>query len=183
VTAAPSPALDRLHAACDRAGMGRDDPIRLALEVAVSTSDRSAKALDAVLEESGHEIARATAERLGKLAEDHIRRRERARARWLVVAAAVAGVAAGGAALAGGYAWGRSAQRAAAVVTEAGLREAFRDGPDAARAWLELMRTNDVRRALSACRGEAAWTDPATGRKARRMPVWTEPAPPPPDRR
>ena len=44
--------------------------------------------------------------------------------------------------------------------------------PDAAEAWLSLMRNNDVEAALERCRGSAVWT--SNGRSACRVPLWLD---------
>jgi hypothetical protein len=86
----------------------------------------------------------------------------------------VAGVAVGG-----GYVWGQTRAAANIEMATVELATAFRDGPAAARSWLELMRNNDVRTALQRCTGQAIWTD--QGRQACALPVWldTPPSEPP----
>jgi hypothetical protein len=79
----------------------------------------------------------------------------------------VAGVATGG-----GYVWGQASAAANIQMTTVELATAFRDGPAAARSWLELMRNNDVRLALQHCTGQAIWTD--QGRQACALPVWLD---------
>jgi hypothetical protein len=77
----------------------------------------------------------------------------------------VAGVATGG-----GYIWGQARAEANIQMTTVELATAFRDGPAAARSWLELMRNNDVQVALQHCTGQATWTD--QGRQACALPIW-----------
>jgi ketosteroid isomerase-like protein len=55
------------------------------------------------------------------------------------------------------------------------LATAFRDGPAAARSWLELMRNNDVQAALQHCTGPATWTT-YQGRRACALPLWLDTA-------
>jgi hypothetical protein len=77
----------------------------------------------------------------------------------------VAGVATGG-----GYVWGHASASAHIQMTTVELATAFRDGPAAARSWLELMRNNNIQSALQHCTGPAVWTD--QGRQACALPVW-----------
>jgi hypothetical protein len=44
--------------------------------------------------------------------------------------------------------------------------------PDAAKAWLTLMRNNDVKAALDRCRGNLVWA--SDGRNACRVPLWLD---------
>jgi len=57
--------------------------------------------------------------------------------------------------------------------TEQHLALAFQDGPGAAAAWANLMRSNDANLMLAACTGLAVRT--LEGRKACNMPVWLDP--------
>jgi hypothetical protein len=82
------------------------------------------------------------------------------------------------AAAGGGYVWGHANTAANIQMTTVELATAFRDGPAAARSWLELMRNNDVRSALQHCTGQAIWTD--QGRQACALPVWLDTPPPEP---
>jgi hypothetical protein len=86
----------------------------------------------------------------------------------LLAALTLFGVA--GTATGGGYVWGQASAAANIQMTTVELATAFRDGPAAARSWLELMRNNDVRTALQHCTGQAIWTD--QGRQACSLPVW-----------
>jgi hypothetical protein len=79
-----------------------------------------------------------------------------------------------GAGTGGGYVWGRVSTAANIQATTVELATAFRDGPAAARSWLELMRNNDVQAALQHCTGQATWTD--QGRRACALPVWLDTA-------
>jgi hypothetical protein len=72
----------------------------------------------------------------------------------------------------GGYFWGRANAAATIQATTLELATAFRDGPAAARSWLELMRNNDVQAALQHCTGPATWTD--HGRRACALPLWLD---------
>lgn len=64
--------------------------------------------------------------------------------------------------------------RAAIAETEAGLRAAFRDGPETARLWLELMSWNDARTAVIRCRDAGRIREEA-GRKACPLWFWVSP--------
>jgi hypothetical protein len=74
----------------------------------------------------------------------------------------------------GGYVWGQASAAANIQATTVELATAFRDGPAAARSWLELMRNNDVQAALRHCIGPATWTD--QGRRACALPLWLDTA-------
>jgi hypothetical protein len=74
----------------------------------------------------------------------------------------------------GGYLWGRASAKADIQATTVALATAFRDGPAAARSWLELMRNNNVQAALQHCTGPASWTD--QGRRACALPLWLDTA-------
>ncbi len=77
------------------------------------------------------------------------------------------------AAAGGGFLWGQAAANAAVLQTNQQLALAFRDGPGAAAAWANLMRSNDANLMLAACTGLAVKT--LEGRKACNMPVWLDP--------
>jgi hypothetical protein len=88
----------------------------------------------------------------------------------------VVGVAFAGSVLIAGVAgfwWGRWSERATIRETERSLAQAFRDGPDAAAAWANLMRDNDLAAALASCTGaRISFQD---GRRACAIPLWLEP--------
>ena len=81
-----------------------------------------------------------------------------------LMAAMVAGAA-------GGWWAGVTTTRAAIAETEAGLRMAFRDGPETARLWLELMTWNDPRTAVVRCR-DAGRIREEGGRKSCPLLFW-----------
>jgi hypothetical protein len=101
-------------------------------------------------------------EEAARLARTHNRRT------LLLAVLTLVGVA--GAATGGGYVCGQANTAANIQMTTVELATAFRDGPAAARSWLELMRNNDVLTALQHCTGQATWTD--HGRQACALPVW-----------
>jgi hypothetical protein len=72
----------------------------------------------------------------GRLVRTHNRRTLPLAALTLAVVAA--------AGMGGGYFWGRASAAADIQATTVELATAFRDGPAAARSWLELMRNNNV---------------------------------------
>jgi len=76
-------------------------------------------------------------------------------------------------ALGAGFVWGQASANAAVHQTEQHLALAFQDGPGAAAAWANLMRSNDANLMLAACTGLAVRT--LEGRKACNMPVWLDP--------
>ena len=70
------------------------------------------------------------------------------------------------------------AERHAQLATEAGITtEAFSDGPAAAAAWLNLMRSNNVATVLKDCVAGKAPLVVVGGRKACGVGVWLDPAP------
>jgi hypothetical protein len=101
---------------------------------------------------------------VARLARTHNRRTLLLAALTLVVVAA--------AGTGGGYVWGRASATANIQATTVAVATAFRDGPAAARSWLELMRNNDVQAALQHCTGPATWTD--QGRRACALPLWLD---------
>jgi hypothetical protein len=76
--------------------------------------------------------------------------------------------------LAGGDWWGRSRAYVAFRETEAGLHEAFIDGPDGAHDWLQLMEWNDLRAALLTCDAAQGRIHIQDGRKWCQVPFWIE---------
>jgi hypothetical protein len=63
------------------------------------------------------------------------------------------------------------------LATEAAITtEAFSDGPTAAAAWLNLMRSNDIIPTLATCTGKTVVAD---GRRACGVAIWLDPPPNP----
>ncbi|MEE7441099.1 hypothetical protein MOR12E_19585 [Methylobacterium oryzae] len=75
---------------------------------------------------------------------------------------------------AGGWWSGVTTTRAAITETETSIREAFRDGPETARLWLELMTWNDPRTAVIRCRDAGRIRDEA-GRRSCPLLFWVSP--------
>jgi hypothetical protein len=73
----------------------------------------------------------------------------------------------------GCYWWGRWSEGANIRETEWTLAQAFKDGPDAAAAWADLMRDNDLAAALATCTG--ARVSIQDGRRVCAIPLWLEP--------
>ena len=71
------------------------------------------------------------------------------------------------------FLWGQASANAAVRQTEQQLALAFRDGPGAAAAWANLMRSNDAGLMVATCTGLAVRT--IEGRRACNMPVWLDP--------
>lgn len=72
------------------------------------------------------------------------------------------------------YRWGHADAASDIQATGEGLALAFRDGPRAAADWLNLMRQNDIEKALAACAGGRSVPE-AAGRRACSVPLWLEP--------
>ncbi|MBX9934703.1 MAG: hypothetical protein K2Y56_24850 [Methylobacterium sp.] len=89
----------------------------------------------------------------------------------VLVGLAVVGAVTLGAA--GGWWAGDRSGRASVAATKDSVRAAFREGPAAASLWVDLMRWNDPRAALSVCR-EPAEILVQGGRRACRVPLWVE---------
>jgi hypothetical protein len=70
--------------------------------------------------------------------------------------------------------WGRSSADAAFRETEAGLREAFIDGPESAHAWRALMQWNDLRSSLATCEAAPGRIHVQDGRRWCQIPMWIE---------
>jgi hypothetical protein len=159
------------------------------------TAEDVTERLGAILQD-GREVAEAEAERFR--AECQATEAETVRSLSIVLAdtaeralthrvraldrrtAALVGLAVAGAlALGAGGGWWISDQSARADITatEDGVRAAFREGPAAAVLWVDLMRWNDPRAALGGCR-EPAEILMQGGRRACRVPLWVERAPP-----
>lgn len=75
---------------------------------------------------------------------------------------------------AGGWWTGVTTTRAAIAETEAGVRAAFRDSPQTARLWLELMTWNDPHTAVIRCRDTGRIRE-GGGRKACPLLFWVSP--------
>jgi len=131
--------------------------------------DAIARSRQPIDEEALGRLQRAAANGAGQhvvaLARAHHRRTSLLMA-GLLVGAAVAS-------LAGGYWWGHAEAVASIHETEHGLATAFTDGPDAAAAWLNLMRWNNPSKALASCGGSRAYTE--AGRRACSVPLWIAP--------
>ncbi|MCJ2139426.1 hypothetical protein [Methylobacterium sp. E-066] len=75
---------------------------------------------------------------------------------------------------AGGWWTAVTTTRGAIAETEAGLRAAFRNGPETARLWRELMEWNDARTAIVRCR-DGGHIQEEGGRKTCRLLFWVSP--------
>lgn len=100
--------------------------------------------------------------------------RVRAMDRRTAALVAISFAAALGTGAVAGWWTGVTTTRAAIAETEAGLRAAFRDGPETARLWLELMTWNDARTAVVRCRDTGRIREEA-GRKACPLLLWVSP--------
>lgn len=82
----------------------------------------------------------------------------------------------------GGYFYGRWQGKriadASIGITEINLQSAFNHGPQAANTWLQLMRWNNPRSALSYCHGSSVFIQ--NGRRACNVPLWIAPPLPAP---
>jgi hypothetical protein len=88
----------------------------------------------------------------------------------------VAGVVLAGAMLfAGiaGFCWGRWSANSDIHETELTLSKAFKDGPEAASDWANLMTNNDLLSAMATCTGSRVVVQ--DGRRACAMPLWLDP--------
>lgn len=109
--------------------------------------------------------ANGAAQRVNLLSQSHFRRSVMLTAVVMVGIAVAAGL--------GGYIASRNTQVALVHDTEAGLAAAFRDNPQSAALWLNLMRSNDPAQALAACKGTALAVQ--EGRHACSVPMWLDP--------
>lgn len=73
-----------------------------------------------------------------------------------------------------GYAYGRAEEATRTAMVSEALAPSLRDGSASARAWLDLMRNNDLLAALRRCEGRSVSTD-AAGRRACAIPLWLDP--------
>jgi len=193
----------RLQAAATRAGFADDDPLGPVLTalsdvlgavgaVSVDHAQRLETLQSGARDLAQTEIDRAKAEiaaaesvTIGRIssaiaasADAALVRRVRVFDRNTALAATGVLLACIGTAVAGGYLYGRTVTRTEIVQTEQGLAAAFRTGSRGASAWLTLMTANDPTQALAECREPALWIDKTTGRRACRVPLWLDPAPP-----
>jgi hypothetical protein len=113
------------------------------------------------------------AESIAKAADAALGRRVRAFDRRTAAAVAFLLIFSSGGCFWAGIGLGYKNAQVMIAETESGLRAAFSAGPEAAALWLDLMSWNDPRTAVLAC------TSPDNsflqgGRRACRLPVWTE---------
>lgn len=135
---------------------------------------------EAVHAAAADEVGKAAA-RIGEIEERALERlvlglecrvgHEGSQLRWKAAGLAGLGLVA---ALAVGGSAGWMAGRSATHVVEGELAAAFQDGPDAARAWLNLWRQNNPLVALERCKGTAGFEQ--GGRRGCWVPLWLEPA-------
>ena len=181
-----TPLLDAMMLTLERLGALTDRNARITTEhaAALSTALRDARqAADAEtqrfyasLEAAKAKTVRDIADHIARSADAALTRRVRVFDRNTALTAAA--VLAGGIliALGGGYGWGSLTALAGIHETEASLRVAFDNGPQAARTWLDLMLWNDPANALARCRGSAVSIQ--GGRRACQVPLWIDPPPP-----
>jgi hypothetical protein len=163
-------AVGQVEEYCARAGMRPDSPLRLALLTATRTAEAAREAVagarglkpegEAELIRRIGEAAESTAIEAGRIV--------RRLGLGMVLKAAGLLVICTLLALAAGYWMGR--HEAAALSAEITLN--LRNDVNAAKAWLTLMRNNDVIAALDKCRGSAVWV--SNGRSACRVPLWLD---------
>jgi hypothetical protein len=170
-----------VRAAAERAGL-RQDPygqVIDALSVTLGLFPQLVQQLEGAVERGRQPLDDATLDRLLRAAVSGADRRAAALARARIsrtaVLASVVLILVGGAGLAGGYWWGRAEEASTYRVTAARLAAAFRDGPEIAARWLDLMRWNSLPEALKACDQGQAFTDQQSGRRACSLPLWLEP--------
>lgn len=161
---------------CKAAGIGDDKPLSLVLE---TLFDTAAAAKDAVqdgargLTPEGEadlikRVVRAVEVQSRQALEQHRLRLDR-KASLLAGGVVAASLLLTGL---GGYWWGWSGGRQSVAVLEQDVATAFQSGPDAAGAWLRLMRNNDPTQALAQCSGNAVWS--SNGRQACSVPLWID---------
>ena len=73
-----------------------------------------------------------------------------------------------------GFCWGRWSAESDIHETELTLSKAFRDGPEAASDWANLMTHNDLPTAMASCAGSRVVVQ--DGRRACAIPLWLDPA-------
>ena len=159
-------AIYELH----QAGVNHHDAVRAALAsetmTAVQRATAEMRAAEAITIER---ISQSIAASAGKA----LTRRGRVFDRNTALLAAAVLFTVTAATLGAGFAWGQHTTWAAYQQTEVGLSAAFREGPEAARAWLGLMEANDPRQVLGGCTGAEAWAT-SDGRRACRAAIWID---------
>jgi hypothetical protein len=172
-----SHAQHELERAVREGGLSKD-PMRLPLGALAVTLGAMHKLFAATVEQfhlSARRLDQSAAEmarqpispdavaRLERAAATGAERRavELARAHNLRTVLIAAGVLVGSTVAAGGLGYWRGHTSAVASIheTEDGLEAAFRTSPDAAAAWVNLMRLNDLPHALATCTGDRTFTD------------------------
>jgi len=168
----------KLKGAIDLAGL-RDDPygrVLAALDHLLGVLSDHVDRIDAAIDQIRKPFTQDVLSPIQRAAaagsaQEVLRIARTVRWRTMILAGAGIGLAAVITAV-GGYSWGRASAAASFRATEANLAAAFRDGPQAAAEWLDLMRWNAIGTALAHCQ---AFADQATGRQACMVPLWTAP--------
>lgn len=177
-----TPLLQALALTLDQLGTLTDRNARISAEHAAALSatlnqarqaaDAETERFHAHLDAAKAETVRDVANHIARSADEALTRRVRVFDRNSALTAAAVLVGSILLAGAGGYWWGDSDASVALHQTEAGLQAAFRNGPQAARDWLNLMTWNDPEQALAQCRGTAVSIQ--FGRRACTVPLWIE---------
>ncbi len=188
VTSQPTPAGDDqvlagilaaqadLDGAVAKAGM-TGDPIRYLLAASSAGLGAFASGIQAIRQPLDSDTVERAVERLEKAAVRGADQRaaELARSRNRRTLLTYGGTFAISilAAAGGSFAWGQASANTAVHQTEQQLALAFRNGPGAAAAWANLMRSNDAGLALAGCSGSAVKI--IDGRRACSVPLWLDP--------
>ena len=166
--------LDGRHDALVAAAAETVDALRSVLAEGRQTADAEAARFRAVCRATEAEtvtsLSGALADASARAFAERVRAIDRRTAAMVALGLVAAFITGGG----GGWWTGVTTTRAAIVQTEDGLRAAFRNGPETARLWLDLMTWNDVRTAVVRCR-DAGGIREEGGRRTCRLLMWVSP--------
>ncbi|SEG69631.1 hypothetical protein SAMN04488144_14513 [Methylobacterium sp. 190mf] len=166
--------LDERHDALVAASAATVEELRTLLAEGRETAEAQADWFRAECQATETETVAGMSSAIAKASAHAFDERVRAMDRRTAVLVALGLAAALVAGATGGWWTGVTTTRAAIGETEVGLRAAFRDGPESARVWLELMSWNDVRAAVVRCRDAGRIREEA-GRKSCPLLLWVSP--------
>lgn len=179
-----APLVDGMAVTADHLDMRQDelmaasaatvDELRIVLAEGRETAEAEAARFRAECQATEAETVAALSSSIAKASAQAFDGRVRAMDRRTAALVGIGLVACLVAGAAGGWWTGVTTTRAAIAETEVGVRAAFRDGPESARVWLELMNWNDARAAVVRCRDAGRIREEA-GRKACPLLLWVSP--------
>jgi hypothetical protein len=146
-----------------------------ALSVSRTVTQAETDRFRAEIEHTETDIIRRVSHSIAQTFEQAFARRARVQDRNSTLLAAAALVMITGGVLYGGYQWGQADAVGGIHETEADLQAALRDSPATAAQWVNLMRWNNLQRALAQCSGPLGIGHVQDGRLACDVPLWVQP--------